>query len=72
MRQSANQSIGPRMNPSTVATTEAVSSSAVKTEVKNESIPKLGILEEDDEFEEFPVEGTHLIKGQKINVYRLG
>ena len=42
-------------------------SDSTKSKEEKKSIPTLGILEEDDEFEEFPVEGTYITSFAKVN-----
>ena len=46
-----------RPTPSHSVMSKAESSTNQPT--KEDTIPGLGVLEEDDEFEEFPVQGTH-------------
>ena len=49
----------------------------IESDRKSSNRPELGILEEDDEFEEFPVEGSYILlktcsSGGSINLFKNG
>ena len=46
----------PTINPPVMS---KVDTSSTNQPTKEDAIPGLGVLEEDDEFEEFPVQGEH-------------
>jgi len=50
------QSLHPATHPPVMSKVESSSSNQP---TKEDTIPGLGVLEEDDEFEEFPVQGKH-------------